>query len=136
MLGMVLGMPMAPMLTLGCAMVSAARQERMWTRVLTENRCRVCSKPMLDLSLSKRVSIMNRLRNTTLSSRGSKSFFMLRRMLVTKCRPRCQRRSSSAWDRYPLSAKIFPCRAVVMASSGLRSSLLPAVILKAMIWPL
>ena len=36
----------------------------------------------------------------------------------------------------PLSAKIFPCRAVVMASSGLRSSLLPSVILKAMIWPL
>ena len=49
-------------------MVSAARHERTWSRALLGDRCRVCSKPMLGLSLSKRVAIMNRLRNSTLSS--------------------------------------------------------------------
>ena len=84
MLAMVLGMPMLPILTLGCAMVSAARHERTWTRALLGHRWRVCSKPMLDLRLSTRVSIMSHLRNTTLSSRGSKLFFMLWRVLPTR----------------------------------------------------
>ena len=34
---------------------------------------------MLDLSTAKRVSMLNRLRDSTLSSRGSRSFFLLRR---------------------------------------------------------
>ena len=33
-------------------------------------RGRVCSRPLLDLSTSKRVSMLNRLPNSTLSSRG------------------------------------------------------------------
>ena len=71
MVGMESGVTILPILILGCARVVAARQERIWTRALTGDRCRVCSKPMVDLSLSKRVSMMKRLPNSTVSSRGS-----------------------------------------------------------------
>ena len=47
------------------------------------DRCGVCSKPMLDLSLSKRVSILNGWGNNTVSSMDIREFFMLRRMPVT-----------------------------------------------------
>ena len=42
--------------------------------------------------------MMQRLRNSTLSSRGSRPFFLLRQMLVTQWRPRCQRRASSTLE--------------------------------------
>ncbi|KKZ10860.1 MAG: hypothetical protein TH68_09655 [Candidatus Synechococcus spongiarum 142] len=60
----------------------------------------VCAKPMGDFSTSKRFSMMNRLRNSTLlSSLGIRSFFMLRRILVTKWRSRYQRLVSSDLDK-------------------------------------
>ena len=63
------------------------------------DRCGVWSKPMLDLSLSKRVSILNGWGNNTVSSMDIREFFMLRRMPVNQWKPRCQRRTRKGLER-------------------------------------
>ena len=65
-----------------------------------------------------------------------RKFFILRRMPMMRFRSRFQ----SSWKRcleiQPLSPTILPSSAAVMVSKGLRSSVLPAVILTAMTSPL
>src|SRR3954447_19881883 len=69
---------------------SATRQDRIWTMAFMGDLWRECSSPISDLRIASTVSMTERLRSRSLSASGIRWFFMLRRMLVIRCRRRCQ----------------------------------------------
>ena len=68
----------------------ATRHESRCTNALIGERCRECSRLIPDLSYSNSVSMMNLLRNMSLSRSGIRWLRMFRRMPVTSFRPRHQ----------------------------------------------
>ena len=62
----------------------------MWTMAFMTDLWRECSRPMSDFRVSSTVSMTKRLPSMSLSANGIRWLRMLRRMPVTRCRPRCQ----------------------------------------------
>ena len=93
---------------------------RIWTKVLMGERWRLCSSPIPDLSLAKRVLMLDRFLSRSLSSRG-RCFFMVRRIPASRCSTRCHRRFIGNLAMGPLSPNTLPRRAAAMSSNGWRS---------------
>ena len=86
-----------------------ARQERTGTEIFGGRLGGGCAPPPPpSTSACQRGGMMDPLPGRGLSSKGMRWLFMVRWMLMTKCRPRCHRCFMGGLEIYPRSAKPWP----------------------------